>query len=155
MFVCLCTSCTQPPVITEPSAGLPIADYKKMILAEPDNSKLYYNLGTEYVLDGRYRLAVKELKKAIQIDYKDPQAYNNLGYAYYRLKEFEQARKTFYKGIMLDNKSGILYYNLGLAEFQNGRYLESVKHLRLAKHYDANLTERVNDLMLVVPLPGT
>lgn len=141
-------SAIEPPDLSE------INLYKKLILEKPDDIDLYYNLGTEYIIDGRYKHAIKELKTCINKDYEYVKAYNNLGYAYYRVKDYESARKTFYKGTLLNDQNGTMLYNLGLAEFQTGHYIDSLQHFKMAKHYSPELTQRVNDLMLVLPQTG-
>lgn len=71
----------------------------RKVLAGRDNlpgaSRIYYNLGTEYIQVGDPKRAIPELKSAIAVAPHFAEAYGNLGAAYVKLESWDLAASAF------------------------------------------------------------
>lgn len=82
------------------AAGLAEDALKKAIQLNPNNSKLYQDLATIYIIEKRYSDAQAALEKAIGLDSKDPNGYFKMGNVYKAL-----GQKTFAKRYYLEAKN--------------------------------------------------
>ena len=69
----------------------PPQQYKKAIAIEPNNSRLYYNLGVAYSRVEKYKEASAQFSNAIRIDPKFPEAHGALAVSCYMLKQYDAA----------------------------------------------------------------
>jgi type IV pilus assembly protein PilF len=102
--------------------------FKKTLTLEPDFSEAWNNLGTLYLLQGKWNLAIDAFEEAsLNITYKTPQfAYNNLGVAYYNKKAYDSAIESFLKAVKLSPSYTISYVNLGLTYESMNRWEEAM-----------------------------
>jgi len=72
-----------------------ILHYQKALTINPNNEKVYNNLGTVYFKSGQYEKAVQNLEKAIQINPKYSDAHYNLGAIYQGKGQNQKAKEHF------------------------------------------------------------
>lgn len=80
---------------------------------ELKKAELYYNQGTNELVQKKYQDALIDLLKASEYDPKDSHIRNNLGMAYYFREKPELAIKELQKSIELDPKNSDARVNLG------------------------------------------
>jgi tetratricopeptide (TPR) repeat protein len=72
----------------------------------PGASRIYYNLGTEYIKIDRPNQAIPELKLAAQLTPQFAEAYGNLGAAYVKLGKWDDAVVSFSQAITVNLQKG-------------------------------------------------
>lgn len=72
----------------------------------PGASRIYYNLGTEYIAIGRSDQAIPELKQSIASSPDFAEAHGNLGAAYLKQGDWATAAAAFGEAIAIEVKSG-------------------------------------------------
>lgn len=84
-------------------------DYKKIdearafllqaIAKNPENYKLYYNLGCLYLKEKKYFFAIDYFKRSLKYKKDFAYSYYNIGCAYLGLEDYKKARSYFLKAI--------------------------------------------------------
>lgn len=91
-----------------------IALYKKALPYEPNNKKIYFNLGVVYLHLEEFFNAIESFKKAIVLDENYISAYSNLAIGYKKIKEYHKTIKCLKKALNLSKSDDVdIYYNLG------------------------------------------
>jgi superkiller protein 3 len=72
----------------------------------PGASRIYYNLGTEYIKIDRPDKAIPELKLAAELSPNFAEAFGNLGAAYFKQANWNAAVASFSQAIALDVQKG-------------------------------------------------
>lgn len=109
-------------------------------LAEPDNGRLYYNIGNAYYKAEQFEEAAGNYKKALELITDDEQsgqplqkdAWFNLGNAYFRQHDFQKAIEAYRKALDIDKTDKEAEENLALAE----KALEMQKKQQQQKNQD-------------------
>lgn len=81
-----------------------IAQIKKMMETDPNDSFLVYALALEQEKEGKIKDAIKTIEELMQKDPAYLGAYYKLGKLYESLSKEEAAKKTYLKGIELAKK---------------------------------------------------
>ncbi len=87
-----------------------------------DNAQIHYRLGSSYLREGKYALALKELLKAVKLDHKNPDIHLALGLAYMARGNLNLAEKEFKKILDLDKNYAAAYNNLGLLYLRKKKF---------------------------------
>lgn len=131
VFVTLLGSCA-----TTSSDGL------KQLSPEQKKANLYYDYGTNALVNKDYTKALTNLKKAIEIDDENSHFQNNLGMAFYFKGDSKSAIKHLEKSIELDSKNSdaknnlaSVYFNIGEKEKAQNLYLSILKDLEYNKQF--------------------
>lgn len=90
--------------------------YNNLVELEPQNARIYYELGHLYMrLDDKFS-TVNAFKRAVEIDDENPFYHNSLAYAYICLEDYNSAVEEYKRAIMLnpnDEWTSIVYQALG------------------------------------------
>src|SRR5690349_21528909 len=79
-----------------------LAEYDKVIKANPKLKEAYFNRGNAYFDLGQDRQAINDYSQAIRLNPKDTEAYYNRANAYRRLKQDGAALNDYSAAIKLD-----------------------------------------------------
>ena len=110
-----------------------ISLYKKAIVLEPDNPKLFFDVSECYGNNNELDKALSAIDTAIKLDSINPNFYNNRGLIYWRLSKDENAITDYKKAIELGSKSWVVYYNISIAYYINKKRSEACKTFKIAK----------------------
>ena len=83
-------------------------DAKKLVRGREDMPgvfRIYYNLGTRYLIGKQYDDAISNLKHSVELYPQQPSAYSNLGLAYFEKRELDEAVRYFSIAIQLNEAS--------------------------------------------------
>jgi tetratricopeptide (TPR) repeat protein len=72
----------------------------------PGASRIYYNLGTEYIKTDRPDKAIPELKLSAELTPQFAEAYGNLGAAYFKLAQWNDAVAAFSQAMAINVQKG-------------------------------------------------
>ena len=98
-------------------------EYAAAISLRPADGLLYNNLGTSYMLAGRYREAVNAFQKALETRYQPKERiYNNLGLALVKLERYDDALEAFRKA----GGEARALNNLGCAYLRQGQIEKAI-----------------------------
>lgn len=79
------------------------------------SDRIYYNRGTQYLKEKKYREAIADFGKSLQQNPQVSQSYLQRGIAYYSLLDYRQAISNFDRAIALGNAQGLSYYSRAMA----------------------------------------
>ncbi len=89
---------------------------------EEEKAELYYDHGTEKLVNKRYTEALKYFLKAEKLQPKNPKIQNNLGMTYWFKKQSEKAVYHLKKAIENDENDGDARNNLASVYYQKKKY---------------------------------
>ena len=92
----------------------------------------HYNLGCDYLQQGRLPEAVAELQRAIDLLPAFGDGYSNLGLAMSKMGKKEEARQLYEKDLALNPGDGKAYVNLADSYLQDGQPTEAIQYYRKA-----------------------
>lgn len=98
------------------SSGPPV------VSSEKKKAELYYQHGTEKLVNKDYTQALDLLLKSLQLNPQDAKTENNLGMAYYFKKQIGKAKEHLAKAIKLDPKNSDARNNLASIYLETGEY---------------------------------
>jgi type IV pilus assembly protein PilF len=108
-------------------------------------AELYYDYGTNALVEKNYTKALTNLKQAIALIEEDTRFHNNLGMAYYFKGDSKMAIRHLERSLDIDDKNSdaknnlaSIYFNLGKLEQAKSLYLEVLKNLEYTKQYRIN-----------------
>ena len=90
-----------------------IKAYLRSIEFQPENEKVWNNLGVVYIKTQQYELAIKTFQRAIQIKPDYEKAWYNLGNTYRNFKQFDKSLEAFEKAIELKPDYERAWFALG------------------------------------------
>ncbi|MCF8057715.1 MAG: tetratricopeptide repeat protein [Bacteriovoracaceae bacterium] len=107
--------------------GCATTDPNELVQMDPVQKKaeLYYDYGTNALVEKNYTKALVNLKKAIAIVDEDSRFHNNLGMAYYFKKDLKKAIEHLQRSIEIDQKNSDAKNNLASIYFYQGKYQEA------------------------------
>ena len=106
-----------------------IALYKKALLFEPKNKKIYFNLGVVYLHLEEFYNAIESFQKAIALDENYISAYSNLAIGYKKIKEYHKTIKCLKIALNLSKSDDVdIYYNLGNTLSSIEEYDEAISY---------------------------
>lgn len=88
----------------------------------PENGDILNNLGTNYLLQGRFEEAVDVFLAAIKAGNTEKRVYNNLGIALVRVKQYQDAFEAF----KMASDEARAYNNIGYAYYLQQDYKKAV-----------------------------
>ncbi len=95
--------------------------YTKLLLHEPQNAKIYYELGHLYIQKEDRINAVNAFKLALDIDVENPFYHNSLAYALVQVEHYDEAIEHYKKAISINPENewtSIVCQALGLIYYQ-------------------------------------
>ena len=120
--------------------------YKEILVADPNNSTINYNLGLAYNEKHHLNEAISCYKKVIEIDPNYISAHFNLGLIYKDLGDLEKEISCYEKTISINPNHSKAKNNLGLAFKKLGEYSKAKSFYEEAIKIDPNLVEAHNNL---------
>ena len=87
--------------------------FEEMLLENPKNADVLYNLGMCFTDMGQPDKAIKVLSKSIEYDSRHSNCYVAMGYAYTNAGDNESAKKYFIEALELDPDNSYAMRNLG------------------------------------------
>ncbi|MGE4131252.1 MAG: tetratricopeptide repeat protein [Bdellovibrionales bacterium] len=102
-----------------------------------ERALLHMQIGTGYLQQGQYPLAMSELQKAERLDPTNPLILNNLGLSYYVRGKTEVAEKKFREAIRLDTRYSDAKNNLARMMIETG---QAKKALGILGEVEGDLT---------------
>jgi tetratricopeptide (TPR) repeat protein len=109
-----------------------ISVFESILLENPKNADVLYNLGKCFTEIGQPDKAVTVLKKSIEYNPKYSNCHVALGYAYFKLGDIESAKKYSLDGLQLDPNNPYAMRNLGGLFEKNGDIEKSLYYFEKA-----------------------
>ena len=106
--------------------------FEEILLDEPRNAEVLYNLGMCFTELGQPDKAITALRKSIEYNPKHANSYVALGYAYDRMGDSEAARKYLLEALNLDPENAYAMRNLGGLFGKSGDMEQSLFYLKKA-----------------------
>jgi len=106
--------------------------FEEILLDEPRNADVLYNLGMCFTEINQPSEAVKALKKSIEYDPMHANAHVALGYAYLKLADVESAKNHLLQALSLDPDNPYALRNLGGLYGKIGDVAKSISYLEKA-----------------------
>ena len=98
----------------------------------PNDTRIYNNLGMGYYFKGHQKKALTYLKKSVELDSRNSDARNNLAGIYLEKGEWELARREYLevlRDLLYDNQYRT-YYNLALLDLRQGRSASALNYFK-------------------------
>lgn len=102
-----------------------VAEWKKALAMEPDDTSALNNLGAAYSEMGRMEEALAQFRRAIELDPDGYKTYNNLGVSLARAGRFEEAAGALEKSLELNPSDAQAQSSLGGVYLNLGRLAEA------------------------------
>ena len=99
-----------------------MADYKHILMREPDHETALFNCGKIHLDTGNYAQAIKDYDALIKTNDTMAEAFHNRGLARQRRGEFQSARQDFTRAIELEPNYTAAYQNRGIVCSELGNY---------------------------------
>lgn len=106
---------------------LSLEQVRTALKRDPNNSKLWVELGLVFWDHGDYPNALQSFQQAVKVGPNTAEAHNWLGAALMQRGDFPSAIAEFRKATSLDPKYGRAYTNLGSALSKSGNLAEGIK----------------------------
>ena len=120
----------------------------------PQNTDLYYVLGTLQEKMNRFEESIKTMEKVLEIDPKHADALNFIGYSYAdRGIHLEKAEQMIAQALKIKPDNGYILDSLGWVHFKQNKFDSSLTHLKRAMELvpdDANIIEHLGDVYLKI-----
>ncbi len=113
--------------------------FEEMLLDDPRNPDILYNLGMCFTDLGEPEKAITVLRKSIEYNANHSNALVALGYAYSKLGDHDRAQKYFLDALKLDPNNSYALRNLGGLFGNNGDIEKSLCYLE--KAYQINSSD--------------
>ncbi|MBF0556022.1 MAG: tetratricopeptide repeat protein [Nitrospirae bacterium] len=98
----------------------------------PNKARPHYNLGYDYIRQGRVDDAAREFQTAIKLKPDFADAYSNLGDIYAAQGRMDEALEAFKKAVQSDPNFAVAYNNLGTIYDERGQLEEAAANYRTA-----------------------
>jgi len=93
----------------------------------PGSDRIFYNRGSAYLREKKYKDAADDFTLAIRQSPKISQLYYQRGIAYYSLSKFDSAGEDFDQAISLNESDGGSYYGRGLILERRDCFKEAIR----------------------------
>jgi len=132
-----------------------ILAYKEALKIDPQNDKVYTNVGLVYESEGLLNEAINNYKKALEINPIQLEARNNLANLYYRKGLFREAIREYEAALQVKPSSGDIHLNIGIV-YLNGFKEEEMAlfHLKEVLKTDIDQSGKMLALKLIKDLEG-
>ncbi|MBF0567518.1 MAG: tetratricopeptide repeat protein [Nitrospirae bacterium] len=106
--------------------------WEDTVRKSPNKARPHYNLGYDYIRQGRVVDASREFQTAIMLKPDFADAYNNLGDIYAAQGRMDEAIDAFKKAVQSDPNFAVAYNNLGTIYDERGQFEEAATDYRTA-----------------------
>lgn len=124
--------------------------YKRILLADPNNTNVMFNLAAAYERDGQFDEAETSFKQLIKLEPGNALALNYLGYMYAdRGINLNEARKMIKKALKIEPDNGAYLDSYAWVLYKKGKYKEALKYQQKAlqaSDNDAVLFDHMGDI---------
>jgi len=110
----------------------------KAVLAQPDYSELYYNLGIPLYRTGKIDEAIKCWERNVALDGKSNKAHTNLGSLYYSRNKIDLAVKHFQRAVEIDENDFLAQAKLGIIMTNKGQFAQALDHYQCSLKANPN-----------------
>jgi tetratricopeptide (TPR) repeat protein len=129
-----------------------LAEWKKALELDPNDARANNGIAIALSVSGDPDDAIIYLQKATQINSDFFEAYYNLGLELAKKNRVNEAIDAWLNAVRIRPQFAAGHENLGYAYYLQGKYTDSLTHLRLALQLDP---DRVSDLNLAASLLAT
>lgn len=129
-----------------------LAEWKKALEIDPNDARANNGIGIALSLSGESDGAIGYLRKATQINPDFFEAYYNLGLELAKKNRVNEAIDAWLNTVRIRPSFAAGHENLGYAFYLQGKFADSLTHLRLALEADP---DRVSDLNLAASVLAT
>jgi len=116
---------------------------------EPNNLRVYNNLGNVYKELKNINESINCYKKIIEIDPKHINAHYNLGLAYYGLRNLRESKKYFQKTVQMQPDYALAFFNLGSIHGELKEWQEAIEAYQSAIKIRSNFASAYNNMGLI------
>ncbi len=109
-----------------------IAEYRKAIALDPDNSVAHFWLGYALAREGNYDEAISEYRRVLALDPRNPSGHMRLGNALAAKGDYEGAIAEYRKAIALEPSQPGAHNDLGYALLRKGDHHGAIAEYRMA-----------------------
>jgi Flp pilus assembly protein TadD len=109
-----------------------------------------YSAGLVFLSLDKYDLALQFFQQALRQDPKDARAWFQAGFCLGKLGETEAKLRAYRKAIAIDPKYADAHYSLGISLLLSGHKCDAVHELRALTMIDAELAEKLRQLIDVM-----
>ena len=109
-----------------------IDEFKKILLSDPRNVKVFNGMGVCYDMIGEFPEAIESYKRALELKDNLDYVHNNQGYSYLLQGNPDEAIRCFQRAIALNGQNGQFHNNLGLAYATKGQMNLAMAEFKLA-----------------------
>lgn len=109
------------------------AYFRSTILLNPDEPKVWYNLGCTQEAKGDAKGACDSFEKAVELDPGFSQAWNWIGLLRYAMGDQETSRRAYVRALAYDRNSAKTWHNLGMLYHQMNEQEKSAYCFQEAK----------------------
>ncbi len=114
---------------------------KKALSLEESNAGPHRLLGTCYLFQGEYDLAISELRRAIELNPNSPSGYHTLGMGLLYAGLTDDAIKALETALRLNPNKNNTNFFLGLGYYLRGRYDDAIRVLKRGLSREYNFVE--------------
>lgn len=129
-----------------------LAEWKKALELDPNDARANNGIAIALSVSGDSDDAITYLRKATQINSDFFEAYYNLGLELVKKDRINEAIDAWLNAVRIRPQFAAGHESLGYAYYLQGKFTDSLAHLRLALEVEPN---RVSDLNLVASLLAT
>ena len=122
------------------------AEYRRALLLNPSEERVYYALGNLYFEQSRFGEASQAYKESVRIRPGDAVARKNLGTAYEAEGKFAEAIEQYQQAIRLDPNYAHAYHNLAQVYARERKHDEAIEHFQKAIEIEPNYARAHNGL---------
>ncbi len=120
------------------------ADYKKAddafeyaLTVKPDYLPAMLGKGENLMQLHAYKKAISYFEKYVKMADPDAEIYAEIGEAYHKMEENNTAQKYYFSALDKNSRCTEAHYGLGMIKYDEGKYLESIRHIKSALKYVA------------------
>lgn len=128
--------------------------YRSILKKQPQNGRVYYNLGIALSKKGELEAALKAYEKALQIRPRMVEALTNQADVLLRLGREKEAETLLLRAVALDNRFPLAQANLAEVYFRQNKNEEAKEAIEKALSFDPNLPEAHNMLGKILHREG-
>lgn len=129
--------------------------FNQNLLVTGGNELAHFNLGTAYLENHEFDLAIIHLSAAADLNPREVTTYNNLGVAYLRQDKLLLAESNFNKAILLNPAIAQPYFHIAVIKIRQGNSNEATRILEEAVRRAPDWKEARNLLHQIQSLPST
>ena len=109
------------------------AAFLQSLELEPNNHRVWTDLGKLYRNMGKYEQAETVLNRSVELEPNDPETYSfGFGYLYLEQKRFREAQRAFERSLELDPEYELGLTGLGDVLSRSGNYADAVAYYKQA-----------------------